>query len=124
MFASSAVATLARMLPALTFWSQPQVVTDSWVELAGTITLIAFVVGVYKHLECHRAGCHRLGRFQHGHYKLCRVHHPLVPSDGHVTDEQIAAVTPPSGTAPAHATAAAQAPAPPVAPAGPGAGRT
>ena len=64
------------MIPALTFWSQPQVFTDSWVELASTITLIAFVVGVYKHLECHVGGCHRLGRFVHGRYKLCRVHHP------------------------------------------------
>ena len=39
------------MILALTFWSQPQVVTDSWVELATVITLIGFVVGVYSHLE-------------------------------------------------------------------------
>jgi len=62
------------MILALTFWSQPQVFTDSWVELASTITLIAFVIGVYKHLECHKGGCHRLGRFVHGRYKLCRIH--------------------------------------------------
>lgn len=77
------------MLLALTFWSQPQVFTDSWVELASTITLIAFVVGVYRHLRCHKAGCHRLGRFTHGRYKLCRVHHPQVPSDGKITQEHI-----------------------------------
>ncbi|HEX3509621.1 MAG TPA: hypothetical protein VHT27_00840 [Solirubrobacteraceae bacterium] len=80
------------MLLALTFWSQPQVVTDSWVELASTITLIAFVLGVYRHLECHRGGCHRLGRFQHGHYKLCRLHHPLVPDSGKIGAAEIEAV--------------------------------
>jgi hypothetical protein len=80
------------MILALTFWSQPQVITDSWVELASTITLIAFVIGVYKHLECHKTGCHRLGRFVHGRYKLCHVHHPLVPDDGKITQEHIDAV--------------------------------
>ena len=77
------------MILALTFWSQPQVVTDSWVEVAGTITLIAFVIGAYKHLECHVGGCHRFGRFQHGHYKLCHVHHPGVPNDGKIGQKQL-----------------------------------
>lgn len=80
------------MILAFTFWSQPQVITDSWVELASTITLIAFVIGAYRHLECHKSGCHRLGRFTHGHYKLCHLHHPDVPNDGKVTREQIEAV--------------------------------
>ncbi|HUB72469.1 MAG TPA: hypothetical protein VL979_00355 [Solirubrobacteraceae bacterium] len=79
---------------ALSFWSQPQVVTDSWVELAGTVTLIAFVIGVYRHLECHVSNCHRLGRFQHGRYKLCRVHHPQVPSGGRITPEHVQAPVP------------------------------
>lgn len=77
------------MIVALVFWSQPQVVTDSWVELASTITLIAFVIGAYRHLECHQSGCHRLGRFVQGHYKLCHVHHPQVPSDGKITQAEI-----------------------------------
>jgi hypothetical protein len=77
------------MILALTFWSQPQVITDSWIELAGTVTLIAFVIGAYKHLECHVNGCHRVGRFQHGHYKLCRVHHPNVPNDGKIGQKQL-----------------------------------
>ncbi len=79
------------MILALTFWSQPQVITDSWVEIASTITLIAFVLGAYKHLECHVSGCHRLGRFVHGHYKLCHIHHPNVPSSGKITQEHIEA---------------------------------
>jgi hypothetical protein len=79
---------------ALTFWSQPQVVTDSWVELATVITLIGFVVGVYSHLECHVSGCHKLGRFVHGQYKLCHVHHPNVPNDGKIAQEQLDAVDP------------------------------
>ena len=82
------------MIFALTFWSQPQVVTDSWVELATVITLIGFVVGVYSHLECHMSSCHRLGRFVHGQYKLCHVHHPDVPSDGKITQKQLDAVEP------------------------------
>jgi hypothetical protein len=82
------------MLLALIFFSQPQAITTSWVELASSITLVAFVVGAYKHLECHRAGCHRLGRFQHGHYKLCRLHHPLVPDSGKVGAAEIEAVKP------------------------------
>jgi hypothetical protein len=80
------------MIIALTFWSQPQVFTDSWVELASTITLVAFVIGAYRHLECHKSGCHRLGRFTHGHYKLCHLHHPDVPSEGGITQERINAV--------------------------------
>ena len=84
---------VGRMILAFTFWSQPQVVTDSWVELASTITLIAFVIGAYKHLECHADGCHRIGRFQHGHYKLCRIHHPDVPNDGKIGQKEIDEVT-------------------------------
>ncbi len=80
------------MVLALLFWSSPQVVTDSWVELATVITLVAFVIGAYKHIECHQNGCHRVGRFTHGHLKLCHLHHPLVPNDGKITKDQIDAV--------------------------------
>jgi hypothetical protein len=77
-------------LLALLFWSAPQVITDSWVELASTITLIAFVVGAYKHVECHVSGCHRVGRFVNGHYKLCHLHHPAVPNSGKITAAEAA----------------------------------
>lgn len=77
------------MVIALTFWTHPEVVSSSWVELLGTITLVTFVAGLYKHLECHVSGCHRFGRFVHGHYKLCRVHHPQVPSKGKITQEHV-----------------------------------
>ena len=72
-----------------TSWSQPQVFTDSWVEVASTITLIAFVIGVYRHLECHKTGCHRLGGFMHGRYKRCHIHDPNVPDSGKITQEYI-----------------------------------
>lgn len=75
---------------ALLFWSPPQVITDSWVELASTITLIAFVVGAYKHVECHVSGCHRVGRFLNGHYKLCHLHHPAVPNSGKISPSEAA----------------------------------
>jgi hypothetical protein len=80
------------LILALTFWSQPQVISDSWVEFAGTVTLIALFVGAYKHLECHVSGCHRIGRFVHGHYKLCHLHHPDVPNSGKITMAEVAKV--------------------------------
>ncbi len=58
-------------------------------------TLLTGLAVAWRHLECHQTGCHRLGRFSHGHYRLCHVHHPLVPSDGKVTAEHIAAIQPP-----------------------------
>ena len=88
------------MITALSsFWTHPVVVSGSWVELLGTLALVSFVGGLYKHLECHVSGCHRLGRFVHGHYKVCRVHHPDVPSSGKITAEHINAVkvTKPAG---------------------------
>lgn len=30
--------------------------------------------------KCHVSGCHRLGRYTLKHYKLCKRHHPLVPT--------------------------------------------
>jgi hypothetical protein len=45
-------------------------------------------------LFCHHEGCFRRGRFRHGQYRLCHVHHPNVPSDGKITDAHIAAVKP------------------------------
>ena len=68
-------------------------------EIASTITLIAFVIGAYRHLECHMSGCHRLGRFQHGHYKLCHLHHPDVPDSGKITQASIDAVDKKASTA-------------------------
>jgi hypothetical protein len=88
------------MLAALHFISQaPQagqpVIITSWMELLCIVSLgvlISAFVTVYRHIECHKDGCHRLGRFPHGHLRLCHVHHPLVPSDGKITAEHISAV--------------------------------
>lgn len=70
-----------------------QVVGDSYLELLSLAVLISAVAALYRHVECHQDGCHRLGRYTHGHLKLCAVHHPLVPNDGRVTAEHIDAVT-------------------------------
>jgi hypothetical protein len=70
-----------------------QVVGDSYLELLSLAVLISAVAALYRHVECHQDGCHRLGRYTHGHLKLCAVHHPLVPNDGKVTAENIDAVT-------------------------------
>jgi len=70
-----------------------QVFGDSYLELLTLAVLISAFATAYKHVECHQAGCHRLGRYTHGHLKLCARHHPLVPNDGKITAEQIDAVT-------------------------------
>jgi hypothetical protein len=80
------------MLATFHFLSE-QVFGDSYLELLTLAVLISAFTAAYKHVECHQNGCHRLGRFQHGHLKLCGVHHPLVPDDGKIRAEQIDAVT-------------------------------
>lgn len=70
-----------------------QVVGDSYLELLSLAVLITAFTTAYKHIECHQNGCHRLGRFTHGHLKLCARHHPAVPNDGKIRAEQINAVT-------------------------------
>jgi hypothetical protein len=74
--------------------SAPVVFGTSISEVLQDAGLITLIVGAYRHLECHKDGCHRLGRFTHGHLKLCARHHPLVPSDGRVTAEHINQVKP------------------------------
>jgi hypothetical protein len=59
----------------------------------GEVTLLTAVLAAYWHHTCHVSRCWRLGRFAHGHLKLCAHHHPLVPNDGRVTQTEIDAVT-------------------------------
>jgi hypothetical protein len=47
----------------------------------------------YRLVNCQQTGCRRIGRFAHGHLRLCHRHHPLVPDDGVITATQIDAVT-------------------------------
>ncbi len=71
--------------PGYQFWSG--VASDF-----GELTLLGGLVMAYRHLECHQAGCHRLGRFAHGQLELCHRHHPKTPNDGAITQEHIDAV--------------------------------
>jgi len=80
------------MLASLHFLTE-QVFGDSYLEFLSLAVLVSAFVTAYKHVECHQHGCHRLGRFRHGHLKLCALHHPLVPNDGRIRSEQIDAVT-------------------------------
>jgi hypothetical protein len=66
------------------FLSQPTVWGTSIIEVIAIIALIPTVFAILGHLICHQSGCFRLGRFPHGHYKLCHVHHPMVPSNGKI----------------------------------------
>lgn len=79
------------------FWPMEHVVADSPIEAIGIISIVALLISglmtAYKHLECHQDGCHRLGRFPHGHLRLCRIHHPLVPNDGKINSTHIDAIT-------------------------------
>ncbi len=76
-----------------TFLSQPVVFGTSISEVLQDGSLVVLLAGAYRLVECHREGCKRLGRFRHGHLRLCHVHHPLVPSDGRITAGHIDAVT-------------------------------
>jgi len=76
------------VLATLHFLSE-QVFGDSYLELLSLAVLISAFVTIYHHVECHRSGCHRLGRFQNGHLRLCARHHPLVPDDGKIGDKEI-----------------------------------
>lgn len=71
---------------------QETVIGDSLIEWLSLFTLIGGFATLYHHIECHHEKCHRLGRFVHGHYKLCHVHHPSVPSDGRVSDNDISKI--------------------------------
>jgi hypothetical protein len=63
-----------------------------WLGLIVAIVSLIGIGGIVVNLVCHHSGCYRWGRFRHGHYRLCHVHHPYVPSDGKITSEHIAAV--------------------------------
>ena len=64
-----------------------------WIGLVIGLISLAGIGGILSTFICHRKGCWRRGRFPHGHYRLCHVHHPCVPSDGNVNDEEIHAMT-------------------------------
>ncbi len=74
------------------FLSQPVVFGTSISEVLMDVTLLTLLGGLYRHVECHQQGCRRLGRFPHGHLRLCARHHPNVPSDGKITQQHIEAV--------------------------------
>ncbi len=80
------------MFAALRFLTE-QVVGDSYLELLTLAVLVSAFAAVYRHVECHQTGCHRLGRFTHGYLKLCHRHHPLVSDDGKIGAADIDAVT-------------------------------
>jgi hypothetical protein len=77
------------MIASLRFLAE-QVLGDSYLELLTLAVVISAFATAYRHIECHQGDCHRLGRFTHGHLKLCGRHHPLV--NGKVTATDIDAV--------------------------------
>jgi hypothetical protein len=82
----------------LEFWSSnvAQEVTNFMggpVQTVEGLSGLGILIAGYRMLNCHQTGCRRLGRFGHGHLRLCHRHHPLVADDGTVTAEDIARVT-------------------------------
>ncbi len=80
-----------------TFLSHPVVWSTSLIELLTLLSVVALASGAYRHVECHHSGCHRFGRFPHGPYKLCRLHHPHIPSTGRIDMDRIREVAPTTG---------------------------
>ncbi len=76
-------------------FSQPEVLVTSWIEwltVIGIFGLLGGLITAYRKINCHRSGCWRIGRFPHGHFHLCHVHHPKVPDDGKITAEHISKI--------------------------------
>lgn len=67
--------------------------TGAWTEVLGDLGLLGGIGALYRHIECNQESCHRLGRFRHGHLKLCYYHHPRVPSDGKINQTHIDEMT-------------------------------
>ncbi len=66
--------------------------SGAWTEIIGDLSVLAAVIAGFRVLFCHQHRCYRLGRFRHGHYRLCARHHPKVPSSGRITKEHIDAI--------------------------------
>ena len=49
---------------------------DFWSGVATQATLIFSAIGIYRHNNCHRRGCLRLGhKPPDGHFPVCKKHH-------------------------------------------------
>jgi hypothetical protein len=85
------------------FWSS-QLAQELTNFMGGPVQTLEGVGGLsilalgYRLLNCQMTGCRRIGRFSHGHLRLCHRHHPLVPDDGVITREQIDRVTQAQGS--------------------------
>ncbi len=53
-----------------------------WSGFFANLPMFGILGVVYKKLNCHAPGCHRIGlhRTSDGLYTLCRKHHPDVPN--------------------------------------------
>ena len=69
------------------------VFTNDWTEAIELSIVIAAGAAGARIIFCHQKGCYRIGRFQHGHYKLCHIHHPHVPSSGKIHRSHIDEMT-------------------------------
>lgn len=67
----------------------------NWWSGAGSdiaeVTIIGVVIERWHHVNCHVTGCLRIGHFpvEGTPFKVCRLHHPNIPSHGDITAEHI-----------------------------------
>jgi hypothetical protein len=71
---------------------QESVLGDSVIEWLSLFTLLGGITAIYRHIECHEEGCRRIGKYPHGHVKLCGKHHPNVSGDSKKDIEDISEV--------------------------------
>ena len=68
---------------ALHFFSQPEVIVTSWVEILTVSVLISLAVTAFRHFNCHVNSPHFCWRFGHQvegtHFRACTKHHPKRP---------------------------------------------
>lgn len=60
-----------------------------WSGCFADVTIFAAAIGLYRKNNCHHTRCWRIGHFDAGHFKVCKVHHPDVDHTQPVTAEHI-----------------------------------
>jgi hypothetical protein len=73
------------------FWDPSGHFYVFWSGLGGDLAYLGGVLALVHHVNCHAKGCLRIGKHpvDGTAYKVCRKHHPDVPTNG-ATAAQIA----------------------------------
>lgn len=74
----------------------PSTAYNAWSGILSDVSefaIIGFLIDHVRRMNCQVTGCYRIGHFpvDGTPFKVCRAHHPQVPTDGPITVEHIAA---------------------------------